>query len=97
MPPIWNDIKSLLPASHPPVAPPLAVGSLAPLPAEFNLPSYSQDTLIAFVRHCGCPFAKNEVKQLAGILKEHDDGEINVIIVCMAQEEVAKEWFSEVG
>ncbi|ORY56796.1 hypothetical protein BCR35DRAFT_284055 [Leucosporidium creatinivorum] len=95
MPPLWNDLISVLPTSHPPLSPLPTIGSAAPLPPKLGLQAYSEDTLIAFVRHCGCPFAESEVKQLAKVANE--DASLKIVIVTMSDETAAREWFAAVG
>lgn len=95
MPPLWNDLVSVLPASHPPLSPLPTIGSQAPQPPKLGLSNYSADTLIAFVRHCGCPFAESEVKQLAKVANEVSS--LRIVIVAMSEEAGAKEWFAAVG
>lgn len=95
MPPLWNDLISVLPASHPQLSPLPTIGSPAPLPPKLGLSSYSADTLIAFVRHCGCPFAEAEVKQLVKVANEESN--LKIVIVAMSEERDAKEWFATVG
>ncbi|KAK4051566.1 hypothetical protein OIV83_002706 [Microbotryomycetes sp. JL201] len=97
MPPLLNDLKSLLPSQHPTVAPPLKVGSTAPLlPGE---PGFDTSTIVAFVRHCGCPFAEKEVKTLAAEANDAWSGgrELRVVVVTMSSEAVSMEWFDNVG
>lgn len=95
MPPFWNDLQSILPASHPKLAPLPKVGGPAPLPPRLPLTRYDQPTIIAFLRHCGCPFAEQELRELARLAK--DDHELQVVIAVMSEEEVAREWFDAVG
>lgn len=64
MPPFLNDLKSLLPHSSPPPAKLPSVGSSAPLPAKLGIASYTEPTIVACVRHCGCPFAESEVRRV---------------------------------
>lgn len=103
-----NDLKSLLPSQWPAIGPALAVGSDAPRPAEFDLPSgrsatgghnitdlYSRPTIVEFARHCGCPFAEKEVRDLARVSNENAD--LDVIIVCMSSGQGATSWFETVG
>jgi hypothetical protein len=95
MPPLWDDLISVLPSSHPQLSPLPTLGSQAPLPPKLGLQTYSEDTLIAFVRHCGCPFAESEVQQLAKVANE--DASIKIVIVAMSEEQDTKEWFATVG
>lgn len=69
------------------------VGQPAP---QLDNVNYSTDPhLIAFVRHCGCPFAEAEVKSLARVQKTHP--QIQVIIVAHSEQDVVNDWFDRVG
>ncbi|KAK4056389.1 hypothetical protein OIO90_002532 [Microbotryomycetes sp. JL221] len=98
MPPLLNDLKSLLPSTHPAVSPLPTLGDRAPpLPNE---QTYSKPTIIAFVRHCGCPFAEKELKTLAEVANESWDkgnDELRAVVVSMSPPNVAQEWFESVG
>lgn len=52
-------------------------------------------TLVAFVRHCGCPFAEKEVKILGQAAKEN--AKLHVIIVQHSQEDETRKWFTRIG
>lgn len=51
--------------------------------------------LVAFVRHCGCPFAEKEVKLLGAETRKHSD--LHVVIVQHSAEAETKEWFERIG
>lgn len=92
MPPIWNDVASLLPQSWVPASPlPTLASHIPPSPLSIS----AHPTVVAFVRHCGCPFAQNEVNQLARLSSENQ--ELRVIVVCMSEEEDAIAWFARIG
>ncbi|KAL8292918.1 hypothetical protein RQP46_000612 [Phenoliferia psychrophenolica] len=95
MPPFYNDLVSMLPHSSPKAAAVPAIGSPAPIPAEFGITAYSAPTLIACVRHCGCPFAENEIRTLAKLSNEHPS--LQVIVVAMSSEEDVPAWFKRIG
>lgn len=98
MPPLMNDLRSLLPATHPTVSAPLGKGGQAPALPRPDL-DYTRPTIVAFVRHCGCPFAEREVRELSRVANEEwsSGNELQVVVVCMSVEGVAKEWFEAVG
>lgn len=60
-------------------------------------------TILSFVRHCGCPFAEAEVRELAQLLlaQEKESGgtgsrPLRGVIVCMSEEDVANGWYEGV-
>lgn len=73
------------------------VGDKAPTQlAGLDLPTGSgQPTLVAFVRHCGCPFAEKEVKILGEAAVKHE--KLHVVIVQHSDEAQTKEWFETIG
>lgn len=88
---LWNAVWSLIPWGSPtPHAVP-QVGEQAPTaPALQGRPG-----IVAFPRHCGCPFATKEVLVLAQLTREHPD--LHVVIVQHSPEEVTKDWFEAIG
>ncbi|KAF2220679.1 hypothetical protein BDZ85DRAFT_187111, partial [Elsinoe ampelina] len=52
-------------------------------------------TLVAFVRHCGCPFAEKELR-LLGEQAERNTS-LRVVIVQHSSEADTKDWFERVG
>lgn len=90
------DIRSLLPRSGVPVACPLPkVGDAAP-----SLPSVSwaapgrKGTLVAFVRHCGCPFAEKETTDLMRIAKAEEG--VQVVVIAHSERDIAQAWFESI-
>ncbi len=57
--------------------------------------SAAAPTLVAFVRHCGCPFAEKEVKMLAQEVAKNQS--LRVVIVQHSPEKETKEWFDSLG
>ena len=101
MPPFYNDLLSVLPAAHPKPAPLPAVDSQAPTPARLLAAGvdYAQPTVLAFVRHCGCPFAEAEVKQCLRIAQEQEGAGpagIRVVVVTMADADASADWFAQI-
>ncbi|WWC58127.1 uncharacterized protein I303_100662 [Kwoniella dejecticola CBS 10117] len=86
-------LKSIIPQTSPTAEPIPEIGSTAPALPGISLGG--TPTLVAFVRHCGCPFAEKEVKLLSEELKK--DGRLRVIIVQHAEEEQVESWFNEIG
>lgn len=87
------DLKSLFGsrASRPAQVP--NVGDKAPSIDGVN---YTQSGhLIAFVRHCGCPFAENELRSLARVHKRQPH--IGIVIVAHSDEATVKDWFERIG
>ncbi|WRT63836.1 uncharacterized protein IL334_000761 [Kwoniella shivajii] len=85
-------IQSIIPQSSPTSAPLPEIGSKAP-----SLPDVQIDgpTLVAFVRHCGCPFAEKEIHLLSDQLKAHP--QLKIIIVQHAEKDQVDQWFNEIG
>jgi hypothetical protein len=76
-----------------PIAPSTLVGDSAP---RSPLLSASEPIrVIAFLRHVGCPFAENTVKQLHQWSKEHPD--VAVFLVSHGTEEATKQWLAAIG
>jgi len=87
------DIQSLLPGHKGTPAKVPEIGERAP-PVE-GITYTNNPHLIAFVRHCGCPFAEAEVKSLGEVKKKYPD--IYVVIVAHSKQEVVDDWFERVG
>lgn len=91
-------IQSIIPKwSSPTTATLPEIGSQAPAPIE-NLDlthGTGKPTLVAFVRHCGCPFAEKEVKVLGQAVKENEG--LHVVIVQHSEEKETREWFERIG
>lgn len=90
-------IQSVLPRSSPTASPLPEVGDSAPAPiCNIDLTKGNgQPTLVAFVRHCGCPFAEKEAKMLAEETKKHDN--LHVVIVQHSEQKESEEWFERIG
>ncbi|KAF4555224.1 Hypothetical protein D9617_3g022960 [Elsinoe fawcettii] len=52
-------------------------------------------TLVAFVRHCGCPFAEKEVRLLGE--ESERNAALRVVIVQHSSEADTKDWFERMG
>lgn len=96
-----HDVQSLLPRSSPSTQPTPQVGSDAPaLPASAGDLTYgtpSRGTLIAFVRHCGCPFAEKEVNLLGEVRKKFTKEQVEVVVVQHSDEAETKTWWERIG
>ncbi|KAK6003455.1 hypothetical protein QM012_009226 [Aureobasidium pullulans] len=90
-------IKSILPQSSPTVAALPEIGDVAPAPVgSIDLThGNGTPTLVAFVRHCGCPFAEKEVQLLGAESRKHE--KLHVVIVQHSDEATSKQWFEDVG
>ncbi|KXS22263.1 hypothetical protein M427DRAFT_129985 [Gonapodya prolifera JEL478] len=89
------DIASLLPRSSPSVSPAPAVGSPAPsLPSGVEYGN-SQGTVVAFVRHCGCPFAEKEIRLLGEVVKQRPG--VQVVVVQHSADAETKAWWDRIG
>lgn len=88
---IWNAVWSLLPQGSPAAQAAPKVGERAPEePALNGVPS-----IVAFPRHCGCPFAQKEVISL-GHLTQNNKG-FQVVIVQHSPSQTTQEWFEAIG
>jgi hypothetical protein len=90
-------LKSILPQTSPSVSSPPAIGDAAPAPVgSIDLTrGNGTPTLVAFVRHCGCPFAEKEVQLLGAESRKHE--KLHVLIVQHNDEATSKQWFEDVG
>ena len=54
---------------------------------------------MAFVRHCGCPFAEKEVRLLAEQSRKWKEQgkQLHVVIVQHSAEKETQEWFEALG
>lgn len=87
------DIQSLLPGHKGQPSSGPEIGQLAPQIENVNYTS--KPHLVAFVRHCGCPFAEEEVRRLATVQKKYSD--VFVVIVAHSNKEVVDDWFERIG
>lgn len=87
------DIKSLAGSSASKPAEVPKVGERAPVIEVTNYTSSPH--IVAFVRHCGCPFAEKEARQLGEISKKHQN--VKIIIVAHSDETVVQDWFKRIG
>ncbi|PNS21105.1 hypothetical protein CAC42_3443 [Sphaceloma murrayae] len=94
----WVDwaqtLTSVLPKLTGPKVNPLPeLGSAAPsLGNKATLPG--GPTLVAFVRHCGCPFAEKEVRMLGD--EAERNSALHVVIVQHSSEADTKDWFDRI-
>jgi hypothetical protein len=71
----------------------LSVGDLFPVSNDFLTDkSYS---VIAFLRHVGCPFAENSVKQLRDWAQNHND--VAVFVVSHGNAKFTQTWIESIG
>ncbi|KAE8268503.1 hypothetical protein A4X09_0g3832 [Tilletia walkeri] len=87
------DLVSVLPRSVPKVtsATP-SEGSQAP---ALDGVQFNKQTLVAFVRHCGCPFAQKEVV-LLGKAYKNSGGKLQIVIVQHAPQDSIDEWWKAI-
>lgn len=71
-------------ASDPP-----KIGTEAPRPAKLAIEP-SKQTIIAFLRHCGCPFAEKTFLNMREAARTHSD--IDFIAVSHSEEEHTQKW-----
>ena len=75
------------------VGSPLNVGDSAPDLSGRNLEDVT--TFIAFLRHTGCPFAEQTVKELREDAALNS--EVQAVVVTHGDEAVARQWLDEIG
>ncbi|WVQ93544.1 hypothetical protein IAU59_000619 [Kwoniella sp. CBS 9459] len=91
-------IKSLIPRSSPPASPLPELDSTRPsLPARAEEAIKGKPALVAFVRHCGCPFAEKEVHLLSEQVEKSQEQGLHVVIVQHSEEAETNKWFEEIG
>ncbi|TIA09968.1 hypothetical protein D6C80_08322 [Aureobasidium pullulans] len=90
-------IKSIIPQSSPSVAALPEIGDQAPARVgSVDLKSGGgRPTLVAFVRHCGCPFAEKEVQLLGAESRKNE--KLHVVIVQHSEEATTQQWFEDIG
>lgn len=101
----WTDwamtLSSVIPRTltSPTVSALPEVGADAPSPlGPINFKADTADrrpTLVAFVRHCGCPFAEKEVRRLAK--QAEANSELRIVIVQHSSDEGTRDWFERIG
>ncbi|KAL0489992.1 HTH-type transcriptional regulator y4qH [Acrasis kona] len=84
---IVNDLKSLLPSSWSGVEEVPKVGDQASKDERLAL---SKKSIVAFVRHCGCPFAEKTTSWLLEISASHPS--LDIIVITHANEQDSKDW-----
>ena len=57
--------------------------------------SFKSDSLVAFLRHVGCPFAERDVKNLVVWAKENP--EIPVFVVSHGSQDATDQWLAKIG
>ncbi|NRA68399.1 MAG: hypothetical protein HRU19_28195 [Pseudobacteriovorax sp.] len=75
------------------LGPRISVGQKTPYVPEFA--SHSQKKLIAFLRHVGCPFAENTIKQLKTWSETHRG--VDVFVVSHGSLEATSLWLESIG
>ncbi|KAJ2986215.1 hypothetical protein NUW58_g5134 [Xylaria curta] len=76
------------------VKPAPEVGAKAPVHPNLLLPT-DRPTIIAFLRHCGCPFAEKTFKALTKLSNHHKD--INFVAISHSSSEATERWVVSVG
>ncbi|KAI0526592.1 hypothetical protein F5B22DRAFT_586571 [Xylaria bambusicola] len=87
----WESLKTL-PKKD--VKPSPEIGAKAPTHPNLTLP-IDKPTIIAFLRHCGCPFAEKTFKSLAKLSNDYKD--INFVAVSHSSSEATERWVVKVG
>ncbi|TKX26722.1 hypothetical protein C1H76_0876 [Elsinoe australis] len=97
----WVDwaqtFTSVLPKLTGPTVGPLPdLASPAPTAlGPINFTTSPAPTLVAFVRHCGCPFAEKEVRLLAD--EADRNASLRIVIVQHSSEADTRDWFERIG
>ncbi|KAK0543455.1 hypothetical protein OC846_005998 [Tilletia horrida] len=87
-----TDLVSLLPRSLPKASAAPAVGEKAPALEQVQ---FDKPTFVAFVRHCGCPWAQKEVTLLGKAYKESCE-KLQIIIVQHAEQSEIDQWWQTI-
>jgi len=89
-------LQSIIPTFGGPTVSPLPDIS-GPAPSALGPVSFPSGapTLIAFVRHCGCPFAEKEIQLLAAETKKNSS--LHVIIIQHSEQSVTEDWFASLN
>ncbi|KAL0930166.1 uncharacterized protein CTRU02_214986 [Colletotrichum truncatum] len=89
---LWSWLTpTSLPLSNPP-----QVGSTTPITNSLKLPRPdSKPVVIAFLRHCGCPFAEKTFLRLRQTASQNPG--IYFVAVSHSSESHTKKWLSEIG
>jgi hypothetical protein len=77
----------------PPLSPPVRTGQIAPHSELFQ--STARLRVVAFLRHTGCPFAENTVKQLRPWADQHR--QVAVFVVCHGDAALTEGWIQAIG
>lgn len=80
-----------------PTSPPPKIGSPAPsIPGKLDLPSSTKNsTILAFLRHCGCPFAEKTFRSLRSTAQQHPD--IAFIAISHSSQSATDRWLEALG
>ncbi|KAI0971734.1 hypothetical protein F4678DRAFT_431710 [Xylaria arbuscula] len=70
------------------------IGAKAPTHPDLILPT-DKPTIIAFLRHCGCPFAEKSFKALTKLSNDYKG--INFVAVSHSSSEATERWVVNVG
>ncbi|KAI1432056.1 hypothetical protein GGR50DRAFT_676395 [Xylaria sp. CBS 124048] len=70
------------------------IGAKAPTHPDLILPT-DKPTIIAFMRHCGCPFAEKSFQALTKLSTRHTD--VNFVAVSHSSAEATERWVVNVG
>ncbi|KAK6391786.1 hypothetical protein LTR65_004280 [Meristemomyces frigidus] len=86
---LQQELTSWFAPSAPTAAEVPSIGSRAPTGTKLQLSS-SKPTVIAFLRHCGCPFAEKTYLNLREVARSHKD--VDFIAVSHSTEESTNTW-----
>ncbi|KAK0526220.1 hypothetical protein OC834_004886 [Tilletia horrida] len=89
------DLVSILPRTLPSTSAAPSVGSKAPALEGVDFTQSGGPHLVAFVRHCGCPFAQKEVQLLGKAVKDSGD-KVKVVIVQHAEQAAIDNWWKAI-
>ncbi|KAJ4387378.1 hypothetical protein N0V93_007969 [Gnomoniopsis smithogilvyi] len=78
------------------ISPPPQIGQEAPVNNPLKLPkSAGKATIIAFLRHCGCPFAEKTFLRMREAASAHPD--IHFIAVSHSNQQHTDKWLQDIG
>ncbi len=92
-----NELKTFLaPRIEPPAEPPAEPPDIGdPTPTADFADEDAAGVMVAFLRHCGCPFAEATVHRAREIAANHP--ELKVYLVSHASPETTRAWLAEIG
>lgn len=90
-----QELASWLPPTAQTVSSSPEIGSKAPSSKQLGLPNAEgKATIVAFLRHCGCPFAEKTFRALCK--QAEDDSAISFVVFSHSSEASTSKWLSDI-